>query len=328
MLAKAAAELPPGEGFLFEPKWDGLRALVFREADSAHLQGRDGKPLDRNFPELVRALSDALPKGCVLDGEIVIRGPSGLNHDALQKRIHFSDSLISHLAKVTPASFIAFDLLAAGGRSVMPLPQAERRVRLERLIADARPPLHLTPMTRDRTIAADWLHRFKGAGFDGVMAKSEEQPYRPGKRTLFKVKLEKAADCAVMGFRWHQGRDDEIGTLSLGLFDDAGVLQPAGVASSFPLEMRRQLLAELLPLRENAPAPEPSGEQAAPWQPLRPERVCEVKYLHFAGGKFREPTTFVRWRLDKPPQECRCDQLEVATPLELSQVFTKLGKSM
>ncbi|HEV7913424.1 MAG TPA: ATP-dependent DNA ligase, partial [Albitalea sp.] len=247
MLAKIADALPTEPGFLFEPKWDGFRAIVFCSGEQTLLQSRDLKPLNRYFPELVAALHDALPKGCVLDGEIVVASPRGLDFDALQQRIHPAASRIARLAKETPARFVAFDLLGAGGRSTMALPQSERRVRLARLLGSAKPPLHLTPMTRDRAEAERWLAHFEGAGLDGVIAKLESAVYQPGKRAMLKIKHVRSADCVVAGFRWYKDRTDAVGSLLLGLHDDAGVLQHVGVTSSFTMAMRQQLLQELAP---------------------------------------------------------------------------------
>jgi len=342
MLARIAEELPAGPGFLYEPKWDGFRALVFRNAET-YLQSRDLRPLNRYFPELEKALHEALPRGCVLDGEIVVAREGRLDFDALQQRIHPAPSRIARLAQETPAAFVAFDLLAAGGRSTMALPQAERRVRLERLLGHARAPLLLTPATRDPAVAADWLQRFEGAGLDGVVAKLEDAPYQPGKRAMLKVKHVRSADCVVAGFRWYKDRQDAVGSLLLGLHDDAGVLHHVGVASAFPLAMRRQLVEELAPLREGAAEHHPwrdwadaaagdeqrmpgaqsrwSGGKDLGWEPLRPERVCEVKYDHLQGRRFRHAAVFLRWRPDKPAADCRYDQLEVTTPFELAKVF-------
>jgi ATP-dependent DNA ligase len=259
MLAKPTPEIPTGDGGTYEPKWDGFRAIAFRDGPSVFLQSRDRKPLNRYFPELETALHEALPKGCVLDGEIVVASPRGLDFDALQQRIHPAASRIAKLAVETPARFVAFDLLGAGGRSTMALPQAERRVRLERLIGGAKPPLHLTPMTRDRAEAERWLAQFEGAGFDGIVAKLETAVYQPGKRAMLKIKHVRTADCVVAGFRWYKDRTDAVGSLLLGLYDDAGVLQHVGVTSSFTSAMRQQLLQELAPLREGA-------LEAHPWR--------------------------------------------------------------
>jgi ATP-dependent DNA ligase len=343
MLAKIADALPAEPGFLFEPKWDGFRAIVFHTGEQTLLQSRDLKPLNRYFPELERALHDALPKGCVLDGEIVVVSPRGLDFDALQQRIHPAASRIARLAKETPARFVAFDLLGAGGKSTMALPQAERRTRLERLLGSAKPPLHLTPVTRERAEAERWLAQFEGAGLDGVVAKLESAVYQPGKRAMLKIKHARTADCVVAGFRWYKDRSDAVGSLLLGLYDDANVLHHVGVTSSFTMAMREQLLHELAPLREGAAESHPwrewggaavgdaqrmpgaqsrwSGGKDLSWQPLRPERVCEVKYDHLQGKRFRHATVFMRWRPDKPPGDCRYDQLEVTTPYELAKVF-------
>ena len=340
---RSPTALPTEPGFLFEPKWDGFRAIVFCTGEQTLLQSRDCKPLNRYFPELEKALHDALPKGCVLDGEIVVVSPRGLDFDALQQRIHPAASRIAKLAQETPARFVAFDLLGAGGKSTMALPQAERRTRLERLLGSAKPPLHLTPVTRDRAEAERWLQQFEGAGLDGVVAKLESAVYQPGKRAMLKIKHVRTADCVVAGFRWYKDRTDAVGSLLLGLYDGAGVLQHVGVTSSFTMAMRQQLLRELVPLREGALEPHPwrawagamvgdmhrmpgaksrwSGGKDLSWEPLRPERVCEVKYDHLQGTRFRHATTFVRWRPDKPPQDCRYDQLDVTTPYELAKIF-------
>jgi ATP-dependent DNA ligase len=344
MLAKLTDDLPPaGQGeFLYEPKWDGFRALVFRGADDLYIQSRTKRPLDRYFPELHDALLERLPPGCVVDGEIVIATAGGLDFDALQLRLHPAASRVDMLARESPASFIAFDLLAADGRDLMAEPQAARRTRLEALLADATPPLHLTRTTRDRDTAAEWLHRFEGAGLDGVIAKPIAAPYRPGKRSMLKIKHARTADCVVAGFRWHKSGQDAIGSLLLGLYDEREVLQHVGVTSSFSMKLRRALVAELEPLRDNALADHPwrdwaeqgnqermpgmqsrwSGGKDLSWEPLRIERVCEVKYDHMQGDRFRHAATFVRWRPDKPPEDCRYDQLEVARPYRLDDVLS------
>ena len=343
MLAKLADDLPPEGDYLYEPKWDGFRALVFRSADDLYLQSRDLRPLDRYFPELHDALLERLPKDCVLDGEIVVAGERGLDFDALQLRLHPAASRVAKLARETPASFIAFDLLYADGRDRRGRPQAERRALLEKTLANTRPPLYVTPMTRDRALAAEWLRRFEGAGLDGVVAKPAGLPYQPGKRALVKIKHVRTADCVVAGFRWHKSGRDAVGSLLLGLYDNQGQLQHVGVTSSFTMQKRKALVAELAPLRENAFEGHPwrewaqaSGESSRmpgaqsrwsagkdlSWEPLRIERVCEVKYDHLQGDRFRHAATFLRWRPDKPPRACRYDQLEVTPAYELDKVFS------
>jgi ATP-dependent DNA ligase len=343
MLAKLTDEIPPAPGFLFEPKWDGFRAIVFRSAADVFIQSRDLRPLDRYFPELHEQLLATLPPGCVVDGEIVIAGPKGLDFDALQLRLHPAASRVAKLARETPAAFVAFDLLVADGKDLRTAPQRERRARLEALLADVAPPVHLTPMTRDRAVAVQWLKRFEGAGLDGVIAKPEDGTYQPGKRAMFKIKHSRTADCVVAGFRWHKSGTDRVGSLLLGLYDNKGALHHVGVTSSFTMAMRRQLAGELEPLRKHALQDHPWREWAAPpgggmtrmpggqsrwsagkdlsWEPLRIERVCEVKYDHLQGDRFRHAAVFLRWRPDKPPGECRYDQLEVTTPYELEKVF-------
>jgi ATP-dependent DNA ligase len=342
MLAKLAEELPPSGTFLFEPKWDGFRAIVFRGPSEVFIQSRDMRPLDRYFPELHEALLDKLPDGCVVDGEIVIATAAGLDFDALQLRLHPATSRVAKLAKDTPASFVMFDLLAIERRNLMSVAQSERRAALEGRFAEIEPPIYLTPMTRDRVVASQWLKQFEGAGLDGVIAKPAEIPYQPGKRVLIKVKHVRTADCVVAGFRWHKSGKDAIGSLLLGLYDDRDVLQHVGVTSSFTMAFRKQLAIELAPLRKNAYDEHPWREWAQAgaemtrmpgaqsrwtagkdlsWEPLRIERVCEVKYDHLQGDRFRHAALFLRWRPDKPPRECRYDQLEVTRPYELEKVF-------
>jgi ATP-dependent DNA ligase len=342
MLAKLADELPPEGDVLYEPKWDGFRAIVFKSAGGLYLQSRDLRPLDRYFPDLHDALLARLPKSCVVDGEIVIATPQGLDFDALQLRLHPAASRVAKLAKATPAAFVAFDLLGTGRRNLLNLPQGERRALLEECLGDAEPPLYVTPATRSRATALDWLERFEGAGLDGVVAKPAALPYQPGKRAMIKVKHARTADCVVAGFRWHKTGQDAIGSLLLGLYDDAGVLQHVGVTSSFTMAKRKALVKELAPLRRNAMRDHPWREWAGAaaestrmpgaqsrwsagknlaWEPLRPERVCEVKYDHLQGNRFRHAATFLRWRPDKPPEDCRYDQLEITAPFELASVF-------
>jgi ATP-dependent DNA ligase len=344
MLAKLADALPHDPSFLFEPKWDGFRAIVFRGKDDVFIQSRDLRPLDRYFPELHDALLEKLPPGCVVDGEIVITSPHGLDFDALQLRLHPAASRVAKLAQETPASFVAFDLLAADEKSLMTSAQRERRARLERLLSRAGPPVFLTPMTRDYTTAERWLDEFEGAGLDGVIAKPEDLPYQPGKRAMIKVKHARTADCVVAGFRWHKSGKDVVGSLLLGLYDAHGRLQHVGVTSSFTMAMRRQLAAELAPLRKGAMKDHPWREWAQAsehefnrmpggqsrwsagkdlsWEPLRIERVCEVKYDHLQGDRFRHAAIFLRWRPDKQPGDCRYDQLEVTPAYELEKVFS------
>jgi len=347
MLATLANTIPEGDGFLFEPKWDGFRAVVFRTGGDVHIQSRDLRPLDRYFPELHEALIDRLPDRTVVDGEIVIVTAKGLDFDALQLRLHPAASRVAKLAKESPASFVAFDLLAAGGRSLMDIPMRERRQQLELLLAKVEPPVYLTPMTRDRRVAAEWLQRFEGAGLDGVIAKPEDGIYEPGRRAMFKIKHARTAECVVAGFRWHKSGDDAVGSLLLGLYDAHGVLHHVGVTSSFTMARRKALAKELEPLRENAMASHPwrsaadaggtgqrmpggqsrwSAGKDLSWEPLRIERVCEVKYDHLQGDRFRHAATFLRWRPDKRPEECRYDQLEVTPAYELSNVFAAVKR--
>jgi len=344
MLAKLAEALPAAGNFLFEPKWDGFRAIAFRGASDVFIQSRDLRPLDRYFPELHEALLQRLPEGCVIDGEIVITTPRGLDFDALQLRLHPAASRVAKLAKETPASFVGFDLLAVDGRNVMALPQRERRALLDRLLERLGPPVYLTPMTQDRVTAARWLEQFEGAGLDGVIAKPADSAYQPGKRAMIKVKHARTAECVVAGFRWHKSGKNAVGSLLLGLYDDRGVLQHVGVTSSFTMAMRQELVARLAPLRENALENHPWREWARAeaseqnrmpgaqsrwsagkdlsWEPLRVERVCEVKYDHLQGNRFRHAATFLRWRPDKQPSDCGYGQLEVTLPYELDQVFS------
>jgi ATP-dependent DNA ligase len=348
MLAKLATELPVGDAFLYEPKWDGFRAIVFRGANDVFIQSRDLRPLDRYFPELHDPLLAGLPEGCVVDGEIVIATARGLDFDALQMRLHPAASRVAKLAKETPAAFVAFDAIAVDGQDLRGVAQRERRVRLEWLLAKSKPPIHLTPMTRDRVLASEWLSQFEGAGLDGVIAKPADGTYQPGKRAMIKVKHARTADCVVAGFRWHKaGKNELVGSLLLGLYDDKHQLHHVGVTSSFTMAMRRQLALELAPLRKRALEGHPWREWAEvdgettrmpggqsrwsagkdlSWEPLRIERVCEVKYDHMQGPRFRHAAVFERWRPDKQPIDCGYDQLEVTTPYELEKVFGATGR--
>ena len=255
----------------YEPKWDGFRALVFRAKNELYLQSRDSRPLDRYFPELHDELFKRLPENCVLDGEIVIATAQGLNFDALQLRLHPAASRVAKLANETPASFVAFDLLAMGERSLLHEPQSARRAALEELVGDTAPPLYLTPATLERSRALDWLSRFEGAGLDGVVAKLTAGSYLPGKRAMIKVKHVRTCDCVVAGFRWHKSGTDAVGSLLLGLYDDDGVLQHVGVTSSFTMARRRQLKKELAPLRKKAMVTHPWREWAAAAERSEPD---------------------------------------------------------
>ncbi|WP_322796230.1 ATP-dependent DNA ligase [Tepidiforma sp.] len=337
MLAKAADAIPGGEGWLYEPKWDGFRAIVtWASAGEPFLQSRDLKPLGRYFPELVEGLARALPGPAVLDGEIVIMGPRGLDFDALQQRVHPAASRIARLAQETPAAFVAFDLLREGDTPLFDRPLAERRERLERLMAAARPPLYLTPATRDPATAQEWFERFEGAGFDGVIAKRLDGVYQPGRRGWVKVKHLRTADCVVGGFRWNRGEEGRsVGSLLLGLYDDAGVLHFVGHTSSFSAAARRELVERLAPLRTDdegvgfgqgrtpgAPS-RWTGTKDLSWERLRPELVCEVTFDYLQGNRFRHAATFQRWRPDRDPRSCTFDQLEAPVPAELRAVFER-----
>ncbi len=343
MLAKLATELPAGD-FLYEPKWDGFRALVFRSTADVFIQSRDRRPLDRYFPELHAALLTALTAPCVLDGEIVIATRRGLDFDALQMRLHPAASRVARLAAATPSSFVAFDVLAIGPEDLRDSPQAQRRDRLEGLLRGVRAPVHLTPMTRNIDVAANWLREFEGAGLDGVIARPSGAPYQPGTRAMIKVKHVRTADCVVAGFRWHKdGRGTLVGSLLLGLYDGSGRLHHVGVTSSFTMAMRRALATELEPLRAGGREEHPwrdragagesattrmpggqsrwSGGKDLSWEPLRIERVCEVKYDHMQGDRFRHAAVFLRWRQDRLPRDCGYAQLEVTPPYALEDVF-------
>jgi len=347
MLAKSAHELPPGDDWTFEPKWDGFRTLIFRDGDELFIQSRDEKPLDRYFPELIDPLKAQLPQRCVLDGELVIVGPDGLDFEALQLRLHPAASRVKMLSQQIPASVVFFDVLCEGDRELCGVPYVERRQRLEAILERATPPLHLTPATSDRAVAADWFQRFEGAGLDGVMAKPNAGTYEPNKRVMLKVKHERTCECVVAGFRWHKGSNaTAIGSLLLGLYNDDGHLAHVGVSASFTAAKRRELVEFLAPYRENALEGHPwrawaegaIGEDGAPqrmpgglsrwsqgkdlsWEPLRPELVVEVAYDHMQGSRFRHTAHFRRWRDDKPPRDCTFAQLEVVPPHELQSIF-------
>ncbi len=347
MLAKRVGDLPTGGTWIFEPKWDGFRGLVFRDGDEILIQSRDEKSLNRYFPELIEPLRSQLPDRCVLDGEIVVAKGGALDFELLQLRIHPASSRVTLLSRETPASIVFFDLLCEGDEDLRPVTFEGRRLRLESLLSSAVPPLHLTPATRELGIAADWFHRFEGAGLDGVVAKSVSGTYEPDKRVMLKVKHERDCDCVVAGFRWHKkGASTGVGSLLLGLFDDSGTLQHVGVCASFTDRKRRELVEYLAPYRQDALARHPwkhwaeyertNGEAGhripgaqsrwshgkdLSWEPLRPELVVEVAYDHMEGNRFRHIAQFRRWRTDKKPADCTYAQLEVVPPLELRSIF-------
>ncbi|MFL5366971.1 MAG: ATP-dependent DNA ligase, partial [Myxococcales bacterium] len=339
MLAKLSEDLPAGDDFLYEPKWDGFRCLVFRDGGEPYLQSRELKPLDRYFPELIEPLARQIPERCALDGEIVIAGPEGLAFEALLLRIHPAASRVKLLAQQTPASYVAFDLLALDGEDLLDRPLSERREKLERALGKAKPPIHLTPATRDLDVARDWFSRFEGAGLDGVVAKHLGGRYVPGKREMIKVKHARTADCVVAGFRWHK-KGPVVGSLLLGLYDDAGRLQHVGVSASFSMARRAELLDEIAPYRmdtgdqhvwagtvtpERIPGGEPSrwnAKKDLSWEPLRPELVVEVAYDHMEGSRFRHTAQFRNWRPDRDPASCTYEQLERPVRFDLVQVLT------
>jgi ATP-dependent DNA ligase len=347
MLAKRVSELPTEGDWIFEPKWDGFRALVFRDRDEIFIQSRDEKPLNRYFPELLEPLQATLPERCVLDGEIVITKDNELDFDLLQLRLHPAASRVKLLAQQTPASFVFFDLLSDDNQDLRGEKFRSRRKKLESVLSSAKPPIHLTPATTDLKTAADWFRRFEGAGLDGVVAKATAGTYESNKRVMLKVKHERDCDCVVAGFRWYRKIEEPaVGSLLLGLYDESGALQHVGVCGSFPLKKRRELVEFLEPYRKNALANHPwkrwaEMEGATPeigqrmpggqsrwsqgkdlsWEPLRPELVVEVAYEHMQGDRFRHLAQFRRWRADKKPTDCTKAQLEVVPPHELKEIF-------
>jgi ATP-dependent DNA ligase len=343
MLAKRVGELPTGGDWIFEPKWDGFRALIFRDGDEIFIQSRDAKPLNRYFPELLERIRSQLPDRSVLDAEIVIARDGGLDFDALQLRLHPAASRVNLLSKQIPASIVFFDLLSEGDRDLRSTAFKDRRRELESLLSSAEPPIHLTPATSDLGVAADWFSRFEGAGLDGVIAKPVHGIYESNKRVMLKVKHERDCDCVVAGFRWHKnGQGTAVGSLLLGLYDDSDALQHVGVCASFTDKARRELVAYLEPYRKNALVDHPWKEWAEhsesghripggqsrwsagkdlSWEPLRPELIVEVAYDHMQGSRFRHTAQFRRWRKDKEPSDCTYDQLEVVAPQELVEIF-------
>jgi ATP-dependent DNA ligase len=348
MLAKRVESIPETGEWIFEPKWDGFRVLMFRDGSDVMLQSRDMKSLNRYFPELIEPIRAQLPERCVLDGEIVISREGRLDFDALQLRIHPAASRVKLLAQQTPASIVFFDLLCIGRRDLRNAPFEERRAELEGLLRSARAPLHLTPATRDRGLAQDWFRRFEGAGFDGVVAKPTGDTYQPDKRVMLKIKHERDCDCVVAGFRWYkESKGSQIGSLLLGLYDEAGALQHVGVCASFTAQKRRELVEFLAPFRRDAlrnhpwknwegNGPSSNAEQRMPggqsrwshgkdlsWEPLRPELVVEVAYEHMQAGRFRHMAHFRRWRTDRRPASCTFAQLETVPPHELAAIFAQ-----
>lgn len=340
MLAKSAARIPPG--MHYEAKWDGFRAIVFRDGDEVLIGSRNTKPLDRYFPDVVDAARRLLPPRCVLDGEIVIATGDHLDFDRLQDRIHPAESRVRHLAVTTPASFVAFDLLALDDTTYLGRPLTERRAALEHALVDVPPPIHVAPATTDPEVARAWFDTFEGAGLDGVVAKDPEGPYLPDQRAMVKVKHERTADCVVAGYREHK-TGPVVGSLLLGLYDTGGRLQHVGVSSSFTTARRAELVGELAPYRLDDIAGHPwarwteaeahesgrlpgavsrwTGGRVLDWIPLRPELVCEVAYDHTQGDRFRHTTRFRRWRPDKDPRDCTYEQLNEPARYDLADVL-------
>ena len=342
MLAKRVDTIPEAGEWVFEPKWDGFRTLVFRDGDEILLQSRDEKSLNRYFPEMIEPLRAQLPRRCVLDGELVIARAGRLDFDALQLRIHPAASRVKLLAQQTPASIVLFDLLCEGEHDLRGAPFARRRARLELLLGGSDAPIHMTPATHEREVAEDWFQRFEGAGLDGVVAKAVNDIYEPDKRVMLKVKHERDCDCVVAGFRWYKESEGQaIGSLLLGLYDNRKVLQHVGVCASFSRDKRTELVQFLEPWRKNALQDHPwkgwaeaEGDGRMPggqsrwsqgkdlsWEPLRPELVAEVAYEHMQNGRFRHMAHFRRWRKDKKPEDCTYMQLEVVPPEELARIF-------
>ena len=340
MLAKRVSEIPENGDWIFEPKWDGFRALVFRDGKEILIQSRDEKPLNRYFPELLEPLAKQLPKRCVLDGEVVLAKDGALDFDALQLRLHPAESRVKMLAEQMPTSIVFFDLLSEGNRDLRSVAFRDRRKKMEQLLAKAVAPIHLTPTTSDMTVAKDWFRRFEGAGLDGVVAKPASGAYESNKRVMLKVKHERECDCVVAGFRWHKkGERTALGSLLLGLYDDDGELHHVGVCASFTDKKREELVTFLKPYRKNALEDHPWKQWAAhdlrmpggqsrwsqgkdmSWEPVRPELVVEVAYDHMQGSRFRHTAQFRRWRTDKKPVDCTFEQLEVVPPQELSEIF-------
>lgn len=342
MLAKPAAEIPAGQ--LYEPKWDGFRSILFRDGDEVEIGSRNGRPMTRYFPEVVEAVRTNLPPRCVVDGEIVIADAARntLDFEALQQRIHPAASRVTLLAEQTPASFIAFDLLALGDDDLTGRPLLERRATLAEALDDAAAPVHLTPLTQDLEVARRWFEQFEGAGLDGLIAKKPDLRYQPDKRVMTKIKHERTADCVLAGYRVHKSGPDAVGSLLLGLYDDRGVLASVGVVGAFPMARRRELMAELASwvttfddhpwawARQEDGERTPRKSETSRWNagkdlsfvPLRPERVVEVRYDYMEGARFRHTTQFVRWRDDRDPRSCTYEQLDRPVGFDLADVLT------
>jgi ATP-dependent DNA ligase len=342
MLAKAVSGVPDGE-LSYEPKWDGFRSIVFRDGDDLEIGSRNEKPMTRYFPELVIALKENLPPRCVVDGEIILVGPSGqrLDFDALQQRIHPAASRVKMLSEQTPAKFVAFDLLALGDEDYTGRPFADRRAALEKALAGSKAPVHLTAATRDKATAEQWFQQFEGAGLDGVVAKPLGGTYQPDKRVMFKIKHERTADCVVAGYRLHKSGPDAIGSLLLGLYKDDGGLASVGVIGAFPMKRRQELFEQLQPLvtdfddhpwawakqaeggrtPRNAEGSRWSGGKDLSFVPLKPELVVEVRYDHMEGERFRHTAQFSRWRPDRDPESCTYAQLEEPVNFDLASVL-------
>ncbi|MBK8446329.1 MAG: ATP-dependent DNA ligase [Micropruina sp.] len=340
MLAKSVPTIPTGE-LSYEPKWDGFRSIIFRDGDEVEIGSRNERPLTRYFPEIVEAVKANVPARCVLDGEVVVVVGDRLEFEVLQQRIHPAASRITMLSEKTPASFVAFDLLALGDEDFTARPFAERRAALESALAHAQPPIHLTPATRDPELARDWFEQFEGAGLDGVVAKPLSGTYQPDKRTMFKIKHQRTADCVVAGYRLHKGTDDAIGSLLLGLYNDQDELVSVGVIGAFPLARRKELFAELQPLvttfddhpwawaRQQEGGRTPRNSEFSRWNngkdlsftPLRPDLVVEVRYEHMEGVRFRHTAQFNRWRLDRDPRSCTYEQLDEPVGYDLADIL-------
>jgi ATP-dependent DNA ligase len=351
MLAKAVPTIPPGASY--EPKWDGFRSIIFRDGDEVEIGSRNERPMTRYFPELVAAARAELPDRCVVDGEIVLPTDHGLDFEALQQRIHPAASRVKLLAEQTPASFVAFDLLALGDDDLTGRPFAERRARLVEALGPARPPIHVTPATADHELAQRWFAEFEGAGLDGVVAKPLDGTYQPDKRVMYKIKHERTADCVVAGYRLHKSGPGVIGSLLLGLYTDDGTLNSVGVIGAFPMARRRALFTELQPLvtaveehpwnwaapaepenGERTPHRNPRSGEGSRWNagkdlsfvPLRPERVVEVRYDHMEGDRFRHTAQFNRWRPDRDPRSCTYAQLEQPVTFRRGEIVPGLGR--